>query len=361
MARPHKYRFTNSTVINAWALKYPSVRTWLSKLNGKKPEKALQLFHFCEWSKLDPEQLLAKKEDPRSLEAERLLDRFILEAPLTDSTRFCCSISVRSFFRCNYRQLQSQAGKMDYANKKSPKKPDREKLLRLYQEGCYNPRDRALLCIASCTAMALETVSLFKWKYFEPNWQQQEIPNISLPPEILKGHGKGKYKGVRQETFLTPEAKSEILKYRSWMTKKAGIIWTEDMPVFLCLDEPNSPLTYPGVSHTMQYISTRVGVPFSIHDGRRIVQTALENVGTCDNWIRKIKGRKVRGEEAPYSRPAIEQLRNKYREALPDLEFLSQPKPHYINPREKFLEAFAIVLEEHPEKFEKFEEFILKL
>jgi hypothetical protein len=32
----------------------------------------------------------------------------------------------------------------------------------------------------------------------------------------------------------------------------------------------------------------------------------------------------VAGEEAPYSKPAIVQLREKYREALPELEFLSE-------------------------------------
>jgi hypothetical protein len=83
-------------------------------------------------------------------------------------------------------------------------------------------------------------------------------------------------------------------------------------------------------------------------------------VGTCENWIRKIKGRKIRGEEQPYSKPAIEQLRAKYREALPELEFLSQTETK-TNPREKFLTDFAEILERHPEKADKFEQFLLKL
>ena len=76
------------------------------------------------------------------------------------------------------------------------------------------------------------------------------------------------------------------------------------------------------MSTQVQVISERAGIPFSIHDGRRIVETALENVSTPRNWIQKVKGRKVRGEDAPYSKPAIEQLRHKYREALPELEFI---------------------------------------
>jgi hypothetical protein len=47
----------------------------------------------------------------------------------------------------------------------------------------------------------------------------------------------------------------------------------------------------------------------------------LEQIGISSNWARKIRGRKVKGEEAPYSQPNIEALRAKFREAVPLLEF----------------------------------------
>jgi hypothetical protein len=52
-----------------------------------------------------------------------------------------------------------------------------------------------------------------------------------------------------------------------------------------------------------------------------VVETALEEVGIHPNWARKIRGRKVRGEESPYSQPEVEKLRAKYREAVPLLQF----------------------------------------
>ena len=79
-------------------------------------------------------------------------------------------------------------------------------------------------------------------------------------------------------------------------------------------------------------------MPFSIHDGRRLVETALENVGTPRNWIQKIKGRKVRGEDAPYSKPAIEQLRGKYREVVGDLEFLGASQARFSDEDKENLE-----------------------
>jgi hypothetical protein len=68
-------------------------------------------------------------------------------------------------------------------------------------------------------------------------------------------------------------------------------------------------------------LSKNSEVDFSLHDARRVVETALEEVGIHPNWARKIRGRKVRGEESPYSQPEVEKLRAKYREAVPLLQF----------------------------------------
>jgi hypothetical protein len=220
------------------------------------------------------------------------------------------------------------------------------------------------VCVATCSAIAIETMSRLQWSFFEENWIQQAIPHISIASEFLKGHGKGRYKGVRQETFLTPQAKRELLEYREYMTKQYGILWREEDYVFLSLEEPHDPLTYGGLANTVVSIRKRAGVPFSIHDGRRIVETALENVSTPRNWIQKVKGRKVRGEDAPYSKPAIEQLRKKYREALPDLEFLREPEKQPGSTLSasalSFFEKMDKLLDD-PERAEKFEKFILQL
>ena len=96
-------------------------------------------------------------------------------------------------------------------------------------------------------------------------------------------------------------------------------------------------------------------MPFSIHDGRRLVETALENVGTSRNWIQKIKGRKVRGEDAPYSKPAIEQLRGKYRECVGDLEFLGVGPSRFTDVERKVLDLLS-----DPEVFKELEDMLKK-
>ena len=141
----------------------------------------------------------------------------------------------------------------------------------------------------------------------------------------MKGHGKGKYRGVRQETFITNEAKKVLIEYRAWMEKTFNHKWSNEDYVFLSIKRNISePLSMRMIAKKATVLEQRANVNFTFHDGRRIVQTALENAGCSINWIKKIKGRKVSGEEAPYSHPLIEQLRAKYKDALPDLEFLSE-------------------------------------
>jgi hypothetical protein len=101
----------------------------------------------------------------------------------------------------------------------------------------------------------------------------------------------------------------------------------------------------------MLKLSRRSGISWSSHDGRRILQTALENVETPNNWIKIFKGRKVSGAESPYSQPMIKQLRTKYKEALPMLQFLTPT----TRPETK------TELEELKEKYAKLERMVQEL
>ena len=321
-----KYGFTETTIIEGWAKNYECVMNYLGKLNGRQGNVALSLYHFCKFSGLDPNQLLELKKDYNSLDAEHLLDSMAnAKVPFPEKRKWHVVMCVRGFFRANYRQLQAEAGRsMPYIQNESRTLPSKEKRLALFK-ACRNPRDQALVMLASTSALALETLSKLRWYHFEEDWQNQEIPHISVPSDLLKGHGKGKYRGTRQETFITPETKKILIEYRAWMEKTFNHKWTEDDHVFLSVKRNiGEPLTQRMLSKKATVLQQRATVDFTLHDGRRIVQTALENAGCPNNWIKKVKGRKCSGEEAPYSKPLIEQLREKYQAALIDLEFLSE-------------------------------------
>lgn len=316
----------------AWIRQHTCVNNYIQRLQCHKNNVACDIYLYCKHTGYTPEQLLELKKDYADYRAEQLLDNFAadetLKMPATKKKKVITS--VRAFYRVNYRQLQAEAGHFELQQPQQRTLPTKEELQRIYHEACFTMRDKAVFAVSSCTAIARETLSHLRWDMLEPNWQTQLTPHISIPGIYLKGHGLGKYRNVRQETFLTPFARDVLKQYRAWYTKKFGYIWKPDDHIFLHIHMPlaGQPLDDKDVGQSLHYITKRSNGRYQSHDGRRIVQTALESVGCPNNWIKKIKGRKCAGEEAPYSRPAIEQLRLKYQEALPELlSFSSVTQP----------------------------------
>lgn len=318
---------TESNVIELWASKFPEVMQWLNKIQVKELN-ALSLYHFCKWAGKTPTELLAMKKDPASLEIEKLLDTFVATDEktlgMTNALKFWRVNAVKSFFKHSYINIARAAGAIQLEKQKDYNKLSREGLRKLWN-WTQNPRDKCLITFVNSTAIAKETLCEIRWKHLEENWENVDLPSINLPPEILKGHGRGKYKGVRQITFLTPEAKRDLINYKEWIEQNMGRKVTPEDHIFVETYVPYRPVSYDEIGGQIWRLSKRAGVPFSLHDGRRWVTTALEQIAISENWARKIRGRKVRGEEAPYSQPAINQLRDKFREAVPILQFTIEP------------------------------------
>lgn len=318
-------KITRTNIMQLWANQYPEVARWLTHLQ-KKENSALFLYRFCEWAHKTPPELLALKEkDPKANNAEKLLDDFVGAnlADFTNAEQYNTSIQVKSFFKWNYRALEKASGVVSYEKVKPYNALSKEGLRKLYNTA-LNPRDRALIPFVTCTGIAKETLTNLTWGHLEADWETKEFPCINIGPELLKGHGKGKYAGVRQVTFLTPEAKAALLFYKGWMEDKLNRKLMAQDYVWLSTYKPYEPLSYQMLGNAIVTLSDKAKVPFSLHDGRRWINTALESIGISSNWARKIRGRKVKGEEAPYSQPSIEALRAKFHEAVPTLEFTTE-------------------------------------
>jgi hypothetical protein len=311
-----------------WAKNYPEVERWLGHVQ-KREENAYCLYRFCEWAGKNPTELLALKDDPASKDAEKLLDDFCTgEVPsFTNSLKYIVSIAVKSFFRWNYRDLAKASGIVSLEKVKPYNALTKEGLRKLWNRA-FNLRDKALITFVNSTAIAKETLTHLTWGHLEADWQNKDLPCVNIESEILKGHGRGKYKGVRQITFLTSEAKRDLINYKEWMEspQKLGRKLTLQDHIWLETCKPYRPISYDTFGKLITTLSENAGVSFSWHDARRWVNTALEGISISVNWARKIRGRKVRGEESPYSQPAIEQLRAKFAEAVSLLQFTGTEK-----------------------------------
>ena len=332
-----KYELTIGEALQ-WAEQYPSVRIWLSKIQRKK-ESAWHLWLYCKLMGTDPTKLLALKDDPKSRDAEYMLDNFVAEekSGLTGSVKVKVVIAVKSYFKWNYRELARASGQITFVKQKPYRKHSKEELMKIYR-ATQNPRDRALITFTWSTAIARESLQKIQWLHLEKGWEGQEIPHIGLPDVLLKGHGRGKYKGVEQHTFLTLEAKRDLLDYKDYMERVKGVKITPETNIWLNVCEPFDPLGYSTFSKIAVDLGERSGVPFGWHDARRYVETALEETKINPNWARKIRGRKVKGEEAPYSRPAIVQLRAAFKEAIPLLQFTQPTELMELKKRQEIVE-----------------------
>jgi hypothetical protein len=320
--KPHKYAQTQKT-IQPWIEQHPIIQNYLQRLNANRTRVAVYLWQYCEYANKTPEELLALKNDYNNVEAEQLLDKFIIaKSELPDCTKSNIINAVKGFYRVNYKQLQAQAGKFEYTPKKNKTITPKDKLIKIF-EACYSPRDKALIMLGTSTSMARETLAGIQWNHLEEDWEKQEIPCIKIPSNIIKGKGKGKYRGTQQITFLTPETKRILTEYRNWYAKTFQHNWKPDDHILLSIkDNIHEPLAKEGLSRALTIITNRAKIKYGVHQGRTRLQTIFENNGVNPNWIQTIKGRKVRGEQAPYSKPTIEQMRQKFREALPEIEFL---------------------------------------
>ena len=347
--KERKYELSKKTVIEQWGKNYDKVMVWLAKLQ-KKGQAAWFLWLYCKKTGKTPDELLALKSNPVSHVAEELLDAFVADESLDipNSIKVNVAISVKSFYEHHYCGLAKKSGVIDLIKQKPYRKHSKEELIKIYR-ATQNPRDRTLITFTWSSAIAKESLTKVKWKHLEKDWEKQELPYISLPSEIIKGHGRGKYKGIEQHTFLTPEAKRDLIDYKDWLQRIKGKQLLSEDAIFVQTIKPFNPLNDNSLSRINALLSKRSGVPFSWHDARRYVETALEEIKIHPNWARKIRGRKVKGEEAPYSRPAIEQLRNAYREAVPLLEFTQPTSLMQLQKRQEIVEQLnAKIMEGQP-------------
>ena len=339
-----KFELSKKDVVEKWGKDYPKVEIWLSKIQ-RKNHNCWFLWRYCKLVGKDPDELLALKKDSQSKEAEYLLDGIVANESLTNAIRVAIVIAVKSFYKWNYTELARASGQITFVKQKPYRRHTKEELLKIHR-AAQNPRDRALITFVWSTAIAKDTLTKIKWQNLESGWEQIEIPHIGLPDTMIKGHGIGKYKGVEQHTFLTPEAKKDLIDYKNWLERIKDVKFNSTDNVFVEVHRPFKPITEDILSNINRVLSENSEIEFSWHDARRYVETALEETKINPNWARKIRGRKVKGEEAPYSRPAINQLREAYRQAIPLLQFTQPTQMMDLEKRQKAIEDLMAGLTE---------------
>ena len=308
------------------------IRTWLAGLAETTAYKyARTLIRYTRFYDLTPKQLLEVKKRGGE-KAEGMLDYYIVNINLTESAKRNDVIAIHSFYSGNYLDLASKSGysKVRYVKVMKYKCPTQEEL----REEEYNAhiRDKAIINLLSSggfrvgTAVKLVWGDLYElWDFVkdEAVWDGVTNVHIGIESRRLKGEG---YEGVEQHTFLTRYACDVLLKYAEWYSQRREI--TPDAPLLISRSASGGHGAFTALEDNgIRQALKKLG-PYTPHDFRRFHETQLEASRINPNWIKKMQGKKLRGEDNPYSRPKIEQLRRAFKDAE---QFLTLEEPRAVD------------------------------
>jgi hypothetical protein len=325
----------NSEEIRLWKDRYSSESLRYQYLKHLK--------EYCLFHKKSPRELLdIKRTQGADSTAEKMLDVFVLGwtrqlaqrrtsegGKVPDSVRAMAVRAVRSFYAAHYLDLAKRAGSGAKFAKSKPYRIPTQEDLRAMCVG-LNIRDIAIINVLSSGGFREETLSKLTWGHILPElekWDKVSPVHIGVMGRDLKGGGVWKYHELEQRAFLTPYAVEVLLQYKAFREKRGETITPKSPLIAKVADRgrrredrrSDGSISLREIRAIFERASEDKPFKFSPHDLRRFTQTQLETARVQPNLIRKMLGKTVRGEEAPYSRPKIEALRDAFRSALPYL------------------------------------------
>jgi len=318
---------------DAWINSFVTGRTWQNKLSSKlTKEKFTEYFKvYCDAVHKTPDELIALKvkglqnvgTDKEWL-AENLLENYFAETHNKPTARLMLKNAVFSFYKHNRRSLESQTASniKNETPESKMRKPTLDDLVAL-ESVMHSARDKALLWFFASTSVRVGTLVLLKWDDLKPT-ENPKVPfMLEIESKRLKGAGIGKYKGLKQITFLHKFAYEKLMTYKQEAHKK-GYDLKPDSPLFIAYWAKGkvNAITIKGINNLFDDFSLDAfgdleKKRFSPHDLREFFQSALENAGVQANMISPIMAHKVKGVDAHYSSHDFKELLTKYESALP--------------------------------------------
>jgi integrase len=317
----------------AWILQFESGRNWINKLPSEDTRRVFirNLQKYCDAVSKNPDELIALKIEglkavatEKEFQAERLLENHLSNCGLTVSAKEMMKNAIISFYKHNWRNLNPNVA--SDIQKPEPKKrcPKMDDILSL-ENAMTNQRDKAIVWFFASTSVRIGTLIKLKWNDLKAT-NDSEIPfYIEIESSRLKGAGKGKYKGLKQVTFLHKLAVAKLENYKA-EAKRKGYLLEDDSPIFIGYKNKKRtlPITAPSINSAFDNASLSIWHDlelrrFSPHDFRDFVQSGLENAGINSNLINPILAHKVKGIDFHYSEHDINDLLQKFKTALPFL------------------------------------------
>ncbi len=284
---------------------------------------------YCEFTKLNPDELIALKIEGlqaintgKEFQAETLLEKYLTNSTSTPSVKSLVRSIVISFYKANRRNL------INIKEVETPeakhRSPTTEEILAL-ENNMNCARDKFLVWFLASSPLRLTSITKTKWCDLKPTGDKLIPYQFVIESARLKGAGAGKYKGLKHVGFLHHIAVRRLEEYKKELNKK-GYIVNDNSPLFVAYRQNNKEITKLATNSIMK-IFDRASFKawhnlevkrFSAHDFRRFMQTALEEK-INQNIIAPLLSHKAKGIDSHYSAHTVESLLAKYKECLPYL------------------------------------------
>ncbi len=343
--------------IQAWLLSFDCGRKWFNTIASKTTKilYSKSLKHYCDAVGKTPPELLAFKIEglrnvttEKEFQAEDLLDDYLYNNPdVTIHLKILTLTAVKSFYKANWRELNSNVGKNLTVPEPKKRTPKLQDIVDMDEAMSYQ-RDKAILWFLESTPVRKETFTNLYWRDLQSTAEllkqvreesqgqltrtvEEDARLAKLVPyylvlgaERLKGGGKGKYKGIKHIGFIHYYSAEKLESYKLEM-QKYGLEAKPDSPIFVAYNNNRFNL---GKGDRLRYLSSifldaceiawnNENKRFSPQDMRDLLQGALEKVEVNTNFIRPLISHKVSGVDKHYSNHDIDEFLQVFVKALP--------------------------------------------
>lgn len=299
-----------------WLNSYSSGRAWLNKLGSPHTKKKFTEYFwtYCNAVKKTPDELIALKINglqnvgtAKEWQAEDLLEGFFAHYNMKPTAKLMLKNAVFSFYKHNRRALEGQtASNIKNETPESKKrKPTLDDLKTLENAG-HLARDKVIVWFIASTSCRVGTVALLNWQDLKPTGNPEVPYSLEIESKRLKSAGIGKYKGLKQITFVHKYASEKLEAYKQ-EAKLKGYDLKPESPLFIRYWNKGEVKSLAPKALGLFFDNLSLNAwgdleqkRFSPHDLREFFQSALENAGVNPNTISPIMAHKVRGVDQHY-------------------------------------------------------------
>jgi integrase len=340
----------------AWGENFSSIKAMIDKMqNPRNPKSIYTIKQYCQAIRIFTYYLKVENPDValetvKASDVFKIVDGFI--DYLAKERKFAPKTICESFYGLKY-WLETNNIDIEILQKVVlPKStivltedriPTREELHTIMDFA--NIRDKALIEIAVSSGLRIRTISTLKWKdlTLNPYTLIEQESSEPIPAMIKIEPLTGRKTTKKYFTFITPECKKALIKYKEWRERKGeqitpdsrliASVYGEGQEKYFKNKQFGDPITTNTIFVIWQRLLAKAGLnkksykmnELHFHVLRKYFKTQCVNSGIKSNYIEFWLGHKGEYLDNSYFRATLQNHLMEYQKAIPNLSIYETP------------------------------------